>query len=177
MLFYPLWTFFHYSSSIVIKFEMLTRKECTQIQDLHASFGIKERRKHRGCSQSLHICSPAKLVDIELLFARAAVSNCKIRANFKNSDISAWNIDNGKIYRSCTYIFFLYPGIEIELIFALRSSVSKMLAGFFWGFFFVFFFFCCCFQNCHIWAWNLNTGKNSSRSCTCILFLPTGGQN
>ncbi len=56
--------------------EKLKNRICRQIQDLHASFGIEERRKHKGCSRS---CTYTLFlpygVEIKLIFAlRAAVS-------------------------------------------------------------------------------------------------------
>ena len=54
-----------------------------------------------------------------------------------------------------------YPkGVIIELIFALLAEVYKIWAD---------------FQNCHIWAWNLAIGQ-TSRSCTCTIFLPKGAK-
>ncbi len=52
-----------------------------------------------------------------------------------------------------------YPkGVEIELTFALRAVVSEIWAD---------------FQNCHIWAWNLEFEK-SAGSCIWTFFLPQG---
>ena len=51
---------------------------------------------------------------------------------------------------------FLPQRVEIELIFALRAAVSKIWAD---------------FQNCHIWAWNLEFEKGA-RSWIWTLFLP-----
>ncbi len=50
----------------------------------------------------------------------------------------------------------LFQGIKIELIFALRTAISEILAD---------------FQNCHILAWNLAI-RESSKSCTYTVFLP-----
>ncbi len=60
-----------------------------------------------------------------------------------------------------THILFLPQGVEIELIFALRTAVSKIRAN---------------FQNCHLWVWNLAMGQ-SARNCKYTLFLPQGCQN
>ncbi len=74
-------------------FNQLENRICRQIQDLHASFGIKERRKHRAHSWASFY--PRDFLphglEIELIFAlRAAVS--EIRADFKNYHIGALNL-------------------------------------------------------------------------------------
>ena len=63
-----------------------------------------------------------------------------------------------KLHIPRRYTFFLSQGVEIELMFALRATVTEIRAH---------------FQNCHIWVWNLALGQ-SSRSCTYTLFLPHG---
>ncbi len=60
------------------------------------------------------------------------------------------------------YSLSLVPkGVEIELIFALRTVVSEVMAN---------------FQNSHIWAWNLAIGQKvpDATQCTSTLFLPQG---
>ncbi len=52
---------------------------------------------------------------------------------------------------------FLPQGVEIELIFALRTAVSKIRAD---------------FQNCHIWAWNLEFEKKCRKLHMDLLSTP-----
>ncbi len=66
----------------------------------------------------------------------------------------------GKRSRGYTYIFFLPKGGDIELIFTLRAAVSELQAD---------------FQNDHIWAWNVASGKFPEVAHT-LLSTP-GGQN
>ncbi len=115
--------------------DKLENRICRQIQDLHASFGIKERRSFA----KLYI--PVTLflhpgVKNKLIFTLwAAVS--EILAVFQNCHIWARSFSIGKYSRSCTYTLFLPRGVEIKLIFALRVAVFKIQAN---------------FQNFHIWA-------------------------
>ena len=108
----------------------LEDKICRQIQNLHASFGINERKKDRlRLFAKLHIiklCSLAKRVEIQGFFPlRAAFS--EILAVFHNCHIWAWNLAIGKSSRSCTYILFLSRWVEIELIVAeIRADFSKL---------------------------------------------------
>ncbi len=53
----------------LLNIEKLEDRICRQIQDLHASFGTKERRKHTGCSQLFLLQG----VEIELIFALPCV--------------------------------------------------------------------------------------------------------
>ena len=79
---------------------------------------------------------------------------------------STWNIEiQGGIqldssWTPAVYTLFLPEGGEIELIFALRGTVSEIWA---------------CFQNWHIWARNLAICQ-SARSCTYTVSLPQGGE-
>ncbi len=45
-----------------------------------------------------------------------------------------------KFHKLHMYTFFLPQGVESELVFALRATVSEIRAN---------------FQNCYIWAWNI----------------------
>ncbi len=52
------------------------------------------------------------------------------------------------------------PGVEIELIFALRAGVSEIRAD---------------FQNWYIWAWSMAIGQ-SSRNCNTLPLSPKGSK-
>ncbi len=112
-------------------FSILENRICRQIQDLHASFGIKERRKH--CSRSC----------IYPLYTR----------RLKLSSYWLYHVSKGRSFRDTGWLFkfpylgmksgfeemsqsciwctlFLPHGVEIKLIFALRAAVFKIRADF-----------------------------------------------
>ncbi len=139
----------------------LENRICRQIQDLHASFEKKERRKHKliyvGCSRSCtyptpggwnwaHFCSTICLL--------AAVSD--ILADFLNVHIWTWNLELGERSQSCICTLFLPRRVEIKLIFALRAAFFKIRGD---------------FQNFHVWAWHLEF-EERSQSCISTFFLP-----
>ncbi len=74
--------------------------------------------------------------------------------------VSCPNMAIGQNSRSCTCTLFLPHGMEIELIFALRAAVFEI-----WAY----------FQNCYIWAWNLEFEK-SAGSCIWTSFYPRGSK-
>ncbi len=115
----------------------LESRICRQIQDLHANFGTKERRKHRGRSRSCTTLFLPNGVEIELIFAlRAAVSDI-LAGFFSTLPYLSIKLGHWQSSRSCTYTLFLPKGFKIELIFVLWATVSDILTV---------------FQNCHIWT-------------------------
>ncbi len=70
----------------------------------------------------------------------------------------AWNLVIGQSSSSCTCTLFSTPGVEMELIFALRATVKDTRAD---------------FQNFHIWACNLAIGQTFT-SCVYTLLQPQG---
>ncbi len=134
----------------------LENRICRQIQDLHASFGIKERRNHEvahtlptpGGWNWAHFCSTICLW--------AAVS--EILADFLNFHIWAWNLEFEERSQSCISTLFLPQRVKIVLIFALRAAVFEIRAN---------------FQNFNIWAWNLEF-EERFQHCICTPFLPQG---
>ncbi len=114
-------------------------------------------------------------VVIEVIFTLCTAVSEK-QADFQNCYNWAWNLVLAKVpelahigtilklnlfslywrrflrYRPIVKIIPISQGVEIELIFILWATVSRIQAD---------------FQNCHIWAWNLSIGQ-SSRSFTHI---------
>ncbi len=118
-------------SSFMIKLE---NRICRQIQDLHASFGIKERRKHRGRSRSCTNLFLPQEVEIELIFdLRAAFF--RDTDQFSKLPYLGMKLGRWQKFQGCTYTLFLPKWVEIELSFVLWAAVSKIMAV---------------FQNCHI---------------------------
>ena len=105
----------------------LENRTCKQIQDLHASFGIKERRKHRGRSRNCtypYTRSTQRGWNWAFFPLLAAIS--RIQAIFQNWHIWAWKLAIGKTSRSCKYTLSTQR-VEIELIFTLGRAVSEIL--------------------------------------------------
>ena len=94
----------------------------------------------RSCTYTLFLPQGVK---IDIIFALPALVS-KIRANFQNCHIWAWNLAIGQSSRSCTHTLFLSHGDESELIFALEATASEIWV---------------IFQNCHIWQWNFAIGQ------------------
>ncbi len=86
-------------------------------------------------------------------------SSRQIWVDFPTGYIWAWNFAIGKSSEAAHILNFYPQGGEIELIFTLRTAVSKMGQ----------------FSRFPYWAWNLPSGQ-SARNCTYryILFLPQG---
>ncbi len=108
--------------------------------------GIKENRKHTGCSPSC-ACSlfPYQEAEIEHIF--------EIQAYFQYCLIWA---ENTTIWKFYIYSLSTRVVMEIELIFTLLAAVSEKWSD---------------FQNILILSWKLAIGK-SSKSCKYTLFLP-----
>ncbi len=76
-----------------------------------------------------HIVSFSQGVEIELILAlRAAIS--KIRVNFQNCHIWAWNLAIGQVPEIAHILHKTTPESQISLHFALRLPISKILAIF-----------------------------------------------
>ncbi len=135
------------------------RRPEQKIQDLHGSFGIKERdRETEVIRENAHTHPTpwgwnwAHFRSTICLWA--AVS--EILADFLIFRIWAWNLELEERSQSCIYALFLPHWVEIKLIFALRAAVFEIRA---------------IFQNFPIWAWNLEF-EERSQSCICTLFVP-----
>ncbi len=150
----------NYPISLTTAVVKLENRICRQIQDLLPIFGIKERRKHRGCSRSCTLPSTPGGWNWAnfwcTMCVRVAVS--EILADFINFHIWAWNLEFEERSQSWICTLILLHGVKIKLIFALRAAVFKIWAD---------------FQNSHIWAWNLEFEK-SAGSCIWAIFLSQG---
>ncbi len=109
--------------------------------------------------QKLHIYTFALLqgVDIDLNFA-LRVPASKIRANFQNFHIWAWNLAIGQCSRSCTYTLALFQGVKNWVYFHSMGSGFWDMGQ---------------FSKFPIWVRNLAIGKSSS-SGTYNILLPQG---
>ena len=102
-----------------------------QIQDPHATFGIKERRKHRG---HLRNCTVALLSFYPKGWNRAYI--CSTGRGFRDigrfffSKLPYLTIKLGhwQKFQSCTYTLFLPKGFKIELI-VFKIAILGMKLG------------------------------------------------
>ena len=84
-------------------------------------YGMKSGIWKKG--PKLHMYFLPQGVDSVLFPLHAALF--KIRADFQNFHILAWNLEFEDRFKSCICTLFLPNGFEIKLIFALRAAVSR----------------------------------------------------
>ncbi len=117
---------------------------CRQIQDLHASFAKKERRKHRGCSQSctytLFLPKGAKMTLSYSMGSGFRDMSKLTYLDMKHDhwqrfhNLRIWSLSTPEGWRpGWSWTYFHSTGISFEILADI--------------------------QNGHIWAWNLVIGK------------------
>ncbi len=94
------------------------------------TFGIKERRKHRGREVAHTLSTPGGWNWAHFGSTMCVGPQFEILADFLNFHIWACNLEFEERTQSCICTLFLPQGIKIKLIFALRATVFEIRAGF-----------------------------------------------
>ena len=115
--------------SMCINKEQLQNRICMQSQDLHAIFGIKERRKHTGssrsCTDNVYTLLQAYFHSTSCSFRYRSISKIAVFGIYKQHFIIGKSPEGPHRY-TC----FLSQEGEFELIFTLQAAVSKSCADF-----------------------------------------------
>ena len=86
---------------------------CRQIQDLHSTFGIKERWSFANCTVYWYTLSTPRGWNWAFFPSTAAIS--KIQADFQNWHIWAWNLAIGKVSEVAHTLSFYLQGSKLSL--------------------------------------------------------------